>query len=221
MLMDQAILDTRLSAHFFHEGEEPALDTKIFRFRYELFCKQHGWLLNTKDGIERDDFDTPQTVHCALLSGEDVAGYFRFNRCDKAYFSAQIFPYLATKQSYPFGADYWDVSRFGINRDYKYLSMFLYGLLFRFAVGQDAKGLVCIFSPARERQLTRLGLKMRRYGAPLAIDVDSKGRFELAMAGEVPMTEQNFSILRPMIDLTRHMEIKDDTFIFRLRRSAA
>ncbi|MES2906181.1 MAG: acyl-homoserine-lactone synthase [Pseudomonadota bacterium] len=212
---------TALSAHFFFEESDAALAGKAFRFRHNHFCEKTGWPLKTRNGIEKDEFDTSRTVHCALLSGTTVACYFRANRCDRLYLSAKAFPHLALSRPFPISADYWDISRFGIAHDYRYLSTFLYGLAFRFAIGENVKGLVCILSPARQRQLKQIGLITKPYGPELAVHVDRGGKPELGIACEVPMSEQNFSIVRPMVSLTRHMEIKDETFVFRSGRLRA
>lgn len=214
--------NTKISARLLYEAQDPSFCRQIFRFRKALFVDQMNWKLQETSGMERDQHDHENTIHCAMLAGSHIAGYFRVIRCDKFPFTRNIFPELASLRPYPQHLDFWDISRFGCLAYYNYLSPLLHGLMFHFAISRNAKALVSMVSPARERQLKTIGLRMTRYGHPKTIGISPKdGRPEFAIAGEIPLSEQNFSVIRTMMKLIHHMEINDETFIFRSARFSA
>ncbi len=211
----------KMHAHVFNAAQKPSLFSESCCFRKKLFIDTLHWPLAEYNGEERDEFDTENASHCALIVAGKVVGYFRAIPTTRPYLSQSVFNHLATQYSFPNHPDYWEISRFGILPDYRYLSLILYALLFHFAISHDAKALVALVDERHERQLQKIGLVLKRYGNLQSVGESLNGTALYAVAGEIPMTEQNFGKLRELIRLTQHMEVIDDTFIFRSGRFSA
>lgn len=207
--------ENELKARFLFERGNEELCHDILSFRKAYFVDYLGWPLQITGDIERDEFDRGDTVHCAFTCGNHVAGTFRAIRCDRPYLANTVFPYLATKRNYPRHADCWEISRFGIAPSHKHISPLLYGLMFHFALSRNIKALVAIVDAAHEKRLKKIGLKVLHYGPLQAIGTKPNGEPLFGVAGEIPLIEENLPRLRSIIKLTHHMEIVDETFVFR------
>lgn len=207
-------IDNHLKAYLTSSHRNPDLCEDFFRFRKYYFMDVLGWDLHTQNGLETDEFDREDTLYCIFHCGQNVIGGFRALRCDRPYLAKDKFSHLAL-QAYPDDADHWEISRFGLSPSHKYLGLFLYGLMFHFGLSRNAKGLVAVTEPSLERLLNKMGITTKRYGDPQLVGRTQRGSPIMAVAGEIPLDEAHSEHVSNLIKLTRHMEVQDDTLVFR------
>lgn len=172
-------------------------------------------------GIERDQFDTSDSVYCALTDREHIVGCFRAIPCDRPYLAKIVFPHLATTKRYPASPDALEISRFGVLAGHQAASIMLYSLMVRLAVNRNIDRLVAIAELSHERLLNKIGLKTNRYGDCQIVGYRDDGTWILAVAGEIPIPREKSSRLRGLIQLTQQMEIHDETEILGCERLSA
>ncbi|WP_459724454.1 acyl-homoserine-lactone synthase, partial [Sideroxyarcus sp. TK5] len=76
------------------------LFSKISSYRHKVFIEMLGWELQTKQGIELDQFDRPDTVY--VVSQDDdgtVNGCARLLPTDRPYLLGEVFPQLLNGQT--------------------------------------------------------------------------------------------------------------------------
>jgi N-acyl-L-homoserine lactone synthetase len=65
---------------------------QIFRLRHDVFVKERGWDLKTYNGLEFDQFDTPDTMYLAELDDDgNTIATVRMNPTDKPTLLSDIF----------------------------------------------------------------------------------------------------------------------------------
>ncbi|WGD29870.1 acyl-homoserine-lactone synthase [Ancylobacter sp. WKF20] len=193
------------------ENDDPGSFQAFSRFRHFYFVEQLGWPLQTDDGYERDEFDGGEAVYCVLFEENEVIGGFRALPTERPYLGLTVFPQLATLASYPRRPDAWEVTRLGGTRH----QALTYGLMFHFARQQRARALVAVVDTAHERLLRRLGIRTRRYGPPQQIGVTIHGRSIEAVAGEIPIGDQDPDVLDRFLICNHTVDIADATLVLR------
>lgn len=208
-------------AAFFTLRSNPDLCRDLFVFRTRLFIEELGWPLPMQDGVERDQFDDPNAVYCALMYRDEIVGCFRAIPCDLPYLGKTVFSRLATARSYPSSPRNIEISRFGVSSSHQAASVRLYSLMLRLALDRHAISLVAIADLFHERLLNRMGLTTVRYGHPAIVGYKADGAWILAVAGEIPIPRELSTRLRELLNLTEQMEIVDETPVFRRERLSA
>jgi N-acyl-L-homoserine lactone synthetase len=208
--------DHPTQAVLFREADQPDLAYRVFRLRKSIFVDKCGWDLPTEGDLERDEFDGPQAVHCALLLDDEAIGTFRALRTDRPYLGAIAFPQLASVHPYPRRSDYWEITRFGIADAWsgRHTARCLYAVMFAFAQRAGATGLVAIADLTYERFLASIGIRTRRYGAPQVIGTDRFGTDLIAVAGEIPIAAQSGERFARLWTSLEHVEIIDASEVF-------
>lgn len=207
---------TRLRVVYCYESSDPATAAAIFRFRKERLIDALGWKLAAVADLERDEFDTDDTVHCGLFEGARLVGCFRAIRTDRPYLARERFPELASHEPYPTRPVSWEISRLAVHGDRKAFgrSLRAYAAMFHFAIGQGAYSLVAFCDLGHERLLNRIGITTRRFGDPMVIGTDRDGRSISAVAGEIPLRAQDPERLKLLLSPLRNAEIDDATATF-------
>ncbi|MEG6508234.1 acyl-homoserine-lactone synthase [Methyloligella sp. 2.7D] len=210
-------------AVFCRAKTDPYTVYALQRFRKSLFVDELGWDLTTFGDRESDQFDTDAAVHCALFKDDAIIGGFRALPTDTNYLVRDVFPQLATLRAYPSRADVWEISRFGVApcTERLYLARVLYSLMFRFGHSRQATALVALADLTYERFLTRLGIRTRRYGPPQVIGTDRSGRNLRAVAGEIPLQDQNGEKFQQLLSLASKLDIQDEAHVRRSERISA
>lgn len=207
----------RYHATIVRESRNPQAVADLLRLRHKLFVEACGWELASRGGLERDEFDTGLTEHCLLFRGCKLIGGFRAVRTDRPYLSATIFPQLASFKPYPRRPDVWEISRFGVlpvARRFEAARM-NYALMFRFAELRQAVALVATADLPYERFLAGLGIRSRRFGAPQVVGSDRDGCDIMAIAGEIPISEQPDRRYHALQVLADKLEVEDAAHVFR------
>lgn len=170
--------------HTVHTGQlsnmGPAVAESMFRLRYETFHTRLGWDVQTHDGMERDDFDSPSTVYILGQSPDTgVDACWRLLPTLGRYMLKDVFPELLHGQPAPEAQDVWELSRFAIATErvppsadgFGPLSVSLMAESARFALSRGIQRYVTVTTTAIERLLKRQGLHIHRFGPPLRIGV--------------------------------------------------
>lgn len=58
-------------------GKSGGLLTSLLRARYHHFIEARGWDLPNTRGLEFDQYDTPESIYCAIHEGGTIRGGFR------------------------------------------------------------------------------------------------------------------------------------------------
>ena len=200
----------------------PELSIDLMRFRKRLFVDTFGWKLVVEGDCERDQFDTPSAIYCAIFCDHELVGMFRLIRTDGPYLSAAIFQDLAQLDPFPSRPDAWEVSRFGVMADdVRQASAINHAMMFYFARTTGVRTLVAVTDLTYERALHQLGIRTRRYGPPGVVGIDRQGKSIQGVAGEIPMALQGGLKFQRLIDLSNSVEIEDASHVFRHQRVSA
>lgn len=198
-------------AVIFTADDDPASFCAFSRFRHFYFVERLGWQLDVKEGLETDAFDSDAAIYCIVLDQGQIIGGWRALPTEAPYLAQTAFPQLATLGTYPRRPDVWEMTRLGATRH----QALIYGLMFRFALQKRAHSLVAVVDTAHERLLRRHGIRTRRYGAPQHIGVTTRGRAIEAIAGEIPLADQDPRVIDRFLAGTRLAEISDETLVLR------
>jgi N-acyl-L-homoserine lactone synthetase len=174
-------------------------------FRHEVFVKRLKWSLPLVDGVERDQYDTPDAKYVVVSDGPDrVTACARLLPTTGAYMLPELFPQLLGEASIPRDPAIWELSRFATSvratREGRALSLskptldFL-DLIFGFAHRHDIARLVFVTSIQIERLMLRAGLAVHRIAAPAVVD----GHLTVALFIEI---KKGKSLARAPSDVT-------------------
>jgi N-acyl-L-homoserine lactone synthetase len=160
----------------------PDIYSKIGQYRNKVFVEMLGWDLQTRDGMELDQFDRPDTLY--MVSQDDqglVNGCARLLPTDQPYLLGDVFPELMHGQPIPCSPDIWELSRFAAvdfnTRGGSALAQFSSGIavqLLRQAIAcaaeHGAKRLITVSPIGIERLLRHTGVHAHRAGPPMIVD---------------------------------------------------
>ena len=160
-------------------------------FRHEVFVKRLKWSLPLVNGVERDQYDTPDAKYVVVSDGsERVTACARLLPTTAAYMLPELFPQLLGGASAPRDPAIWELSRFATSvretREGRVLSLskptleFL-DLIFGFARRHDIARLIFVTSIQIERLLLRAGVPVHRIAAPALVE----GRLSVALFFEI------------------------------------
>ncbi|MBY0430606.1 MAG: autoinducer synthase [Rhodospirillales bacterium] len=168
-----------------------------FRLRRDTFVGRLSWALETaKDGMERDQFDTPAATYLTISNpaGDVIAGA-RFLRTDHPNLLADVFPFLC-KNAPPRSPRIWEVTRLVIDNRKDRLagcdnvSGLLFCGLLEFGLLMGASHLVSVSDTRIERILRLAGWTADRLG-----EVHSLGKIN-AVAKIQPLSRQVLATCR-------------------------
>lgn len=69
-------------------GRSGGLFAELLRARYRHFIEARGWDLPSSRGLEFDQYDTPQSLYCAIHDGLNIHGGFRVTPTTARCFNA-------------------------------------------------------------------------------------------------------------------------------------
>nr|WP_246728464.1 acyl-homoserine-lactone synthase [Microvirga terricola] len=77
-----------------------------YRWRHLVYVEERGWEdLRRADGLERDQFDTDNTVHLLALDGSEFVGASRMLPMSEPTLLSEIFPNLVEREPVPRDAE--------------------------------------------------------------------------------------------------------------------
>ena len=155
------------------------LITGLARYRHHVFVERLGWPLQSRDGMEFDQFDRPDTLHLIAMNDERrIVGSARLLPTTRPYLLGEVFPQLLCGSPAPRTEEVWELSRFaaldpeaaaGVPQG-QFSSPVAVGLLkavLRAAARQRAKRVITVSPLGVERLLRRAGFRARRAGPPM------------------------------------------------------
>lgn len=91
----------------------------MFRLRDEIFNQRMHWDVESKDGMERDQFDGLNPIYfLAYDESEDLVGTWRLLPTTGSYMIRDVFPCLLEGQEAPSAIEIWEASRFAVGGNY-------------------------------------------------------------------------------------------------------
>ena len=156
--------------------------SKIGEYRKKVFVETLGWDLKTRDGMELDQFDRPDTLYMVSQDAHGIVnGCARLLPTDRPYLLGEVFPQLMQGQPIPCSPDIWELSRFAAvdfnARGGSALAQFSSGIavqLLKLAIAcaaeQGAKRLITVSPIGIERLLRHTGVHAHRAGPPAIVD---------------------------------------------------
>ncbi|TXH84776.1 MAG: hypothetical protein E6Q77_01915 [Rhizobium sp.] len=198
------------------QADTPQEVAQFYLFRKRLFVDKCGWDLPFNELGERDQFDKPYTEYCLVYHEDGLVAGFRAIRTDLPYLGQTIFPQLAGFRPFPRTPAAWEISRFGVmtSRNERTVARINYALMFKFAEMRRAASLVAIADLTYERFLSVLGIKTRRYGPPREIGRNALGQPLIAVAGEIPLHDQNVLRAAYFAEISKNLETTDAANVF-------
>jgi len=156
----------------------PELENRIAAYRHKIFIERLGWPLPVENGMERDQFDHPDTLYVLTQeSNEAICGCARLLPTTEPYLLSEIFPHLLNGASIPESHEVWELSRFAaasINPnstiDPAANTRKLLAAAVKCASEQGAKRLITVSPLGIERLLHRMGVHAHRAGPPVLVD---------------------------------------------------
>ncbi|HEX2580391.1 MAG TPA: acyl-homoserine-lactone synthase [Dongiaceae bacterium] len=83
------------------------------RLRHKLFVERLRWQLNSEEGMEYDEFDTPSTTYLFATQNSQLAGIARLIPTTKPYMIEKLWPSFV--EDLPHDGAIWELSRFGVD----------------------------------------------------------------------------------------------------------
>lgn len=91
----------------------PGIQTKLFKYRYDVFVNRLGWELDTPMDMEKDQFDHEDTLYVVAKDDEqNIQGCARLLPTTEPYLLEEVFPELLNGMPAPKSNEIWEVSRF-------------------------------------------------------------------------------------------------------------
>lgn len=154
------------------------LDQAVAQYRHRIFIERLGWSLPVQNGVERDQFDRPDTVYVVSHDRNGaICGCARLLPTTKPYLLSKIFPQLMGGLPSPATDDVWELSRFaavalaaGNRINAASNTKGLLAAVVSSAAKRGARRLITVSPLGVERLLYRMGVHAHRAGPPSIID---------------------------------------------------
>ncbi|NLS12977.1 GNAT family N-acetyltransferase [Vibrio sp. SM6] len=90
---------------------------ELFHYRYDVFINHLEWDVvpgfgSTSDKIEKDQYDSEDTLYVVAKEQDDIVGCARLLPTTEPYLLQEVFPELLNGQAAPQHSDIWELSRF-------------------------------------------------------------------------------------------------------------
>jgi acyl homoserine lactone synthase len=163
----------------------------MHEFRRKVFVQRLQWKLPLLDGMERDQYDTPDAKYIIISDADDrVTACARLLPTTKEYMLPELFPQLLGSCPPPCDAAVWELSRFATSvretHEGRILSLSqptldLLHTVFEFSRRHNITRLVLVTSVGIERLLLRAGVAVHRVAPPAVVD----GKLHVALFIEI------------------------------------
>lgn len=169
---------------------------ELWKQRYQVFVEKLGWELDCQEGVERDQYDTDNTVY--LLSIDDngkLKGSMRLLPTAQNHLMTDIFPDLCATEV-PRGSHIWEISRVYsltgrhmlLERD-RTLSELICGM-YEFALENGIKQISTVSIMSMFPTVLKAGWNVEPLGLPQVIDG------EVVIAFLIDLTEEHYEVVR-------------------------
>lgn len=184
----------------------------MFRQRHDIFIKEKGWQLASRDGLEIDQYDDDDTLYLLQYApdGELVAS-MRMNATDRPFMVLDAFADMV-QGPITRGPEIWELTRGALSpklRKSKLYGQVICGVL-EAALLWGAKKSIGIYSVDHIMKQMRIGLDLKPLGPPRIVDGEPN------VVAEFPFDTQSllrvraaFGITRPVIERIFYMPKQD------------
>ncbi len=158
----------------------PEFERAVAQYRHKIFIERLGWQLPVKDGLERDQFDRPDTIYVVARNETgSICGCARLLPTTRPYLLGEIFPQLMNGLAVPNSHEIWELSRFAAAdvsdtqispQGASQQSQNLLAAAVATAAAQGATRLITVSPLGVERLLHRMGVHAHRAGPPIFVD---------------------------------------------------
>lgn len=158
---------------------DKTVENSLYCFRNRVFHERLGWDVESHSGLERDNFDGPDT-HWVLIEDEQgLCGCIRLLSCAQDYMLPTIFPTALAGEAPPRHQDVWELTRLAIDANraprldngVSELTCVIFREVYAFALAHQIRELIAVVSLPVERIFRRLGLPIERLGHRQAVDL--------------------------------------------------
>ena len=142
--------------------------------RDTVFHKRLGWEVESRDGLEIDDYDGMDPLYMvAHASGPQVDGCWRLLPTTGPYMLRDTFPQLLCGEPAPCDPAIWELSRFAVaptgasdrrQVNFSLLTFEMMQHVVDHALANGIRSYVTVTSASLERMLVRAGIPLRRFG---------------------------------------------------------
>ena len=186
-------------------ASDPAIDQDsllgMYRLRHTVFHERLQWDVNSRDGLEVDDYDDIQPIYMiARGSRGAVDGCWRLLPTEGPYMLKDTFPELLRGELAPRNRRIWELSRFAVaplsaddrrQVNFSDVTFRMMQRLWDFAEANGVDSYVTVTSVALERMMRKIGLSFRRFGDGQSLKV---GRIR-SVACWIDVNEQGYEAL--------------------------
>lgn len=158
----------------------PEFEIAVAEYRHKIFIERLGWPLPVQDGMERDQFDRPDTIYVVARDNAGaICGCARLLPTVRPYLLGEVFPNLIPGQPIPCAQNIWELSRFAaaapddvsdtLTNAAGHARVLLAAAVAS-AAEQGAERLITVSPLGIERLLQRMGVHAHRAGPPVYVD---------------------------------------------------
>ena len=156
----------------------PALENALAAYRHKIFIERLGWPLPVENGMERDQFDHPDTLYVMTREPDGtICGCARLLPTTEPYLLSEVFAHLLAGAPVPRSREVWELSRFAAATiepnpaiDATVNTRCLLAAAVKIAAEHGAKRLITVSPLGIERLLHRMGVHAHRAGPPMLAD---------------------------------------------------
>lgn len=156
----------------------PSLEKALATYRHKIFIERLGWPLPVEHGMERDQFDHPETLYVMTREQNGtICGCARLLPTTEPYLLSEVFPHLLAGAPVPRSRDVWELSRFAAatiepnpSVDAMINTRSLLAAAVKIAFEYGAKRLITVSPLGIDRLLHRMGVHAHRAGPPMLAD---------------------------------------------------
>lgn len=151
-------------------------------YRQKVFIENLGWDLHAPDGLEKDQFDRPDTYYVVARDEEGaVCGCARMLPTTHPYLLSEVFPQLMNGAIPPSSPEIWELSRFAavdlnsadpspLRQMSSEVAISLLQAAIDFAAQHGVKRLITVSPLGIERLLRNARFRSHRAGPPMRIN---------------------------------------------------
>lgn len=157
----------------------PEFEVAVASYRHKIFIERLGWQLPVQNGLERDQFDRPDTLYVVARDDHgDICGCGRLLPTTRPYLLGEVFPHLMNGAAPPASQDVWELSRFAVvdlknvanSVQQAQYTRELLAAAVQVVRQQGACRLITVSPLGIERLLLRMGVNCHRAGPPVLVD---------------------------------------------------
>ena len=184
----------------------------MFRQRYDIFIKEKGWKLPSRDGLEIDQYDDDDTLYLLQYApdGELIAS-MRLKATDRPFMVLDSFADMV-QGPVPRGPEIWELTRGALSpklRKSKLYGQIICGML-EAALLWGAKKSIGIYSVDYIMKQMRIGLDLKPLGPPRIVDGEPNVVAEFPFNTETLLrVRATFGITHPVLERITYMQRED------------